>query len=335
VPARDAQGQETVKFRPDVALRLRRDNSGLKGPEIEIMSVDGLLAGTYSFDLTRDGFRVRFPAPAALLKQVTWGRKKTNTRRDPAIGFEQAPRGFRQAPQGFEQAPQGYRQDTQGYGRAPQGFAKPPQDLERAATGFGQSSGGFRHDPKSFGQSSSRGLGPASQGFGGNHQPARMNGGRFYGSATTGPVPPRPVPTPISTGRTRAPVPNNAFQQNNYRQPQGGFGQGRGGFNQSGGQLQGPNKNKRDKGSSGCCSGGDSSPGPTSTYERLGMSEAERKKSQKRREKMEKEERKRAKKMMKGQKKRKQGGYSSSDGMYAEKSGFDDDERRKSNWCCC
>ena len=326
VESRDAQGQETVKFRKDVALRLRNDNSGLRGPEIEIKTVDGLLAGTYTFDLTRDGFRVRFPAPTTLLRQVTWGRK-TNQRQLPPVGSGQARRGFEQAPRGFKQA-------SQGFVEAPVGFGQVPPGIRQAPPGFEQSSSGFEQSSKDF-PPSARGFGRSQQGY----EPARANQGRFYGSASAGNVPSRPVPVqrlPTSTTPRRAPVPNNKFSQNDYRQPQRGYNQAQGGFQQPQWQQQGPNKNRREKASSGCCSGGgDSSPGPTSTYERLGMSEEQRKKSQKERKKREKEERKRAEKMIKKQKKSKQGGYGGSDSMYPEKSGFYDDKRGKSNWCCC
>lgn len=321
--------------------------------------------------MTRTGIAANFPPPRQLLKQVNWGRNKTNRTQPAAVGYPaqptaigyqgqpaaisypsdpgamgngQATRGPHEQRQGYGQAPWGIGGQTGGNGQVPrplrQGYGQTPQNFDaqqlpgQAPRTFGGQQGQAR---RGFGaQRDVRG--PDERGFGGRqpeHGLPRTDSARFYSSAPTGLQPPRPVPAsrmPTSSASRRAPVPPNAFSR-----PQAGHGQAGG---QAGGQQQRFDNNpKREKSSGGgCCSGGGDDDGGAparSTYDRLGGPHDDRKRFEKERNKREKEERKKMEEWRKNQKKqgKNNGGYGA-----PEKSGFYDDKQSDGGCCgmsCC
>ncbi|ERF73442.1 hypothetical protein EPUS_04065 [Endocarpon pusillum Z07020] len=277
--------EETVDPQGRVGFRLKHDDPQKRGPEIEIRTLDGLLAGSYTLAMTRTGIAASFPPPRQLLKQVTWGRNKANRTQPAAVGYPAQPTaiGYQGQPaaisypsnpgaMGYGQATRGLDEQRQGYGQAPRGFGGQPSGNGRAPgplrQGYGQTPQKFDAQklpgqaPRTFGGQQGQARhgfdaqrdvhGPDERGFGGRQpEPGlpRTDSARFYSSAPTGLQPPRPVAAsrmPTSSAPRRAPVPPNAFSR-----PPAGHGQ-------AGGQQQRFDNNpKREKSSGGgCCSGG-------------------------------------------------------------------------------
>jgi hypothetical protein len=266
----DAQGQ--------VTLKLRNDGSGLKGPVIEITTLDGLMAGEYTLAMTRDGFMARIPPPKQLLKTAVWRGNKISSTQPAAIGYpvEPAVIGYGQVPPAFPTQNQSYAHSSRGSGAQEQGYIQAPRAVDTQKQGYAQDPRGFATQEQGYGQaprtldapirgyqqpsqsfdSQRQGAGPPPRGLVLREQsfgPTRTGTDRFYNTARVGAQPPRPVPAqriPNSTTPRRAPVPPNAFSQS---QSQGGYGQpqGQSGFDQN---------LKSEKTSDGgcCCFGGGS-----------------------------------------------------------------------------
>jgi hypothetical protein len=328
--------EESLDSNNQVTLKLRNDSSGLKGPVIEITTLDGLMAGEYTLAMTRDGFMARIPPPKQLLKTASGRGNIFNSAAPAAIGH---PVGSTIAGYG-----QGYPQPSQKIGVQEEGFvqAPPPMTMQQQGwpdrfcgeTPFGAQPPRPVHPrnipdsnierrapvpPNAFSQKRGNGPPQGQPGFEQNLKSEKTSdGGCCCFGGSSGSDQTRPVNGQAQQG----------FEKNSKREKgsSGGccFRSGNDGashqIQRGDGQLRGQEHEE----SSGCCCFGSSKgkessrPPARSAYDKLGESEKERKKR-------EKEMKKREKKQQKKQKKVRSGGPETS-GFYGKK--------QSSGGCC-